>query len=374
MNERLRAADGLQRYVLVLLAITLTCTVFFFGRDLLILLFTSGLFSFLLLPMCKRLERWHFPGWLAAAVCSLCLVAMMVGLVWFIGWQYSTFGSDLPQLTSGLNEKFGSIRQYIYQHFHINEAQQRAWTQKQLKELSEQGGSIVLGVFSTTGSVLAVVVPIPIFLFLLLLLRGKFRTFFQQLSEQHNGTLLTIVENCAELSRRYLKGVLTVMLILSVLNSVGFLLLGLKYAVLLGVTAAILNVIPYVGPWVGSILPILIALITKDSGMYALGALGVILISQFIDNNFITPKVVGSSVSINPLASLAALFAGGMLWGVVGLVLAIPITGMLKIICDEIPSLKPFGFLLGEERRWPEEDLMDIPLIRTKPSNRKKPN
>lgn len=373
MTEHPHSTDGLTRYVLVLLAMALTCTTLYFGRDLLILLFTSGLFSFLLLPLCQKLERWHFPGWLAASVCSLLLVAVLVGMVWFIGWQYGAFGADLPALTSGLNEKFGALREYVDQRFHVDEAHQRAWTRKQLNGLAEQGGSIVLGLFSTTGTVLAVVVPIPIFLFLLLMLRGKFRTFFAQLSADNSDTVLNIVVNCAELSRRYLKGVLTVMLILSVLNSIGFLILGLKYAILLGVTAAMLNVVPYVGPWVGSILPILIALITKDSAMYALGALGVILISQFIDNNFITPKVVGSSVSINPLASIVALFAGGMLWGVVGLVLAIPITGMLKIVCDEVPSLKPYGFLLGEERRWPEEDLVDIPLIRTRPSKRKKP-
>jgi predicted PurR-regulated permease PerM len=161
-----------------------------------------------------------------------------------------------------------------------------------------------------------------------------------------------------------------VMLVLAVLNSIGFLLLGLKYAILLGLTAAILNIIPYVGPWIGALLPVTIALLTKDSAMYAVGAMGVILITQFIDNNFITPKVVGSSVSINPLASIVALLAGGMLWGVVGLILAIPITGMLKIVCDEIPGLKPWGFLLGEEKTYPEEGRIYIPFILEKPAPR----
>ena len=86
--------------------------------------------------------------------------------------------------------------------------------------------------------------------------------------------------------------------------------------------------------------------------MYAVGALGVCLITQFLENNFITPYVVGSSVSLNPLASLVALLAAGMLWGVVGMILAIPITGMLKIVCDSIPSLRPWGYILGEENAY----------------------
>jgi predicted PurR-regulated permease PerM len=157
-----------------------------------------------------------------------------------------------------------------------------------------------------------------------------------------------------------------------VINSLGFLALGLEHAILLGVTAAVLNIIPFIGPWLGALLAMLIAVLTKDSGMYVLGALGVVLFSQFIDNNFITPKVVGSSVSINPLASLVALFASGMLWGVVGMVLAIPVMGILKIICDEVPGLGPWGFLIGEEREWPEEGRISLPFTSAPAKTRKK--
>jgi len=366
LNGPSTSHDALKRYVLVLLAISLTCAALYFARDLFILLFTSGLFSFLMLPLCNKLERWKFPTWLAAMVCSLLVVVVLVAVGWFLAWEYSTFGADLPELKAGLDERFKDLQDYVRQEFNVNRRQQEEWAEKQITTLTEEGGTIAMGLFSATGQVLAVLVVIPIFIFLLLLLRDKFRTFFSQLSEDHSDAILKVVVNCADLSRRYLRGVLTVMVILAVLNSIGFMVLGLKYAILLGVTAAMLNVVPYVGPLIGSILPILIALITKDSAMYAAGALGVIIITQFIDNNFITPKVVGSSVSINPLASIVALFAGGMLWGVLGLVLAIPITGMLKVICDEVTGLKPYGFLLGEERTWPEEGLIDIPLLRKK--------
>ena len=358
------STGSLQRFVLVLAALIGSTVTLYYGRDLFILFSVSGISAFLLLPLCQGLEKLRMPGWLAALLCCLLMVLAVLTLLLFIGSQYAAFGADLPALKAGLSTKMMDAQRWFEAQVHVSRRDQIDWMNKQMASVASSGGSIAMSVFAATGSVLAVVVLVPIFTFFLLLLKGKFHTFFTQLSGDHNDTVVKVVVKIAVLSRKWMKGVLIVMLVLSVLNSIGFLLLGLKYAILLGVTAALLNVIPYVGPWIGSLLPMMIALLTKDSAMYVVGALGVVLITQFIDNNFITPKVVGSSVSINPLASIVALFAGGMLWGVVGLILAIPLTGMLKIICDEIPELKPWGFLLGEERNWPEEQRIRIPFTR----------
>lgn len=359
--------ETLMRYVLVVAGLVFTTMTLYFARDLFILAFTAGIFAFLLLPLCAGLERRRFPTWLAAATSCLLLLLVVIGLLLFMGWQYGHFGQDLPALRSALNVKLDEGQAWMEEHLHVSQKQQVAWIDKEMASMSDSGGAIAMSFFSTTGSALATLVLIPIFTFFLLLLKGKFHTFFRQLSTDHSDTVLKVVTSISVLSRKWLKGVITVMLVLSVLNSVGFLLLGLKYAILLGVTAALLNVIPYIGPWIGAVMPVTIALLTKDSVMYAVGAAGVILITQFIDNNFVTPKVVGSSVSINPLASIVALLAVGMLWGVVGLILAIPITGMLKIVCDEVPGLKPWGFLLGEEKIYPEEGRIYIPFIQERP-------
>jgi predicted PurR-regulated permease PerM len=144
--------------------------------------------------------------------------------------------------------------------------------------------------------------------------------------------------------------------ILSVLNSAGFLILGLKHAILFGVLASVLNIIPYIGVLIGSTLPILMAFLTKDSMSYALGVAGICFFVQFLDNNFITPYVVGSSVSINPLTAIIVLVASALIWGIPGMVLCMPLTGMAKVLCDNIDSLKPYGFLLGEEVNYREQE------------------
>lgn len=369
VKEASRTAPGLQermspllRYVLVLFAVIGTVTILALGSSLFILLFVAGIFSFLLLPFCRKLERWGSPLWLAAAVSCLLLLLIFIGLISFLGWQYAHFGTDLPALQQALLENINNGQTYLEQRFNVPRGQQADWLNKELSALAESGGAMAMSLFTATGTALATAVIVPIVTFFLLLLKGRFRVFFSKLPSNADGAILRVVNNIAMLSRQWLKGVLTVVLFLAILNSIGFLALGLEYAILLGVTAAILNVVPYVGPWLGAIIPALIALLTKDSAMYVLGVAGVIAITQFLDNNFFTPKVVGSSVKLNPLASIIALIAWGSIWGLMGLILAIPITGMMKLVFDEIPTLQPWGFLLGEEEKWPRKDRHKLSL------------
>ncbi len=167
---------------------------------------------------------------------------------------------------------------------------------------------------------------------------------------------MIVVKKVSMVSQKYLMGIFLDVVILSVLNSTGFLILGLPHAILFGVLASMLNIIPYVGVMIGSILPILMALLTKDQMSYALGVAAVCFFVQFLDNNFITPLVVGSSVSINPLTATLVLIASAYIWGIPGMVLCLPLTGMAKVVCDHVDSLKPYGYLLGEEVNFSEQE------------------
>ena len=136
--------------------------------------------------------------------------------------------------------------------------------------------------------------------------------------------------------------------IVATLNSVGLLILGIDYAILLGIIGAFLNVIPYIGGLVAVALPMLIALATKTSPFYPLYVLAIYYFIQLIDNNYIVPKIVASKVKINALISILVVLAFGALWGIPGMFLSIPLVGILKVIFDRIESLKPWGFLLGD--------------------------
>ncbi|MBK6882321.1 MAG: AI-2E family transporter [Flavobacteriales bacterium] len=356
---------GLQRYVNILLAVVLSVVVLYFGRSLILLVIGSGLLAFLLLPMARGLERF-MPRWASALVSTLVVVVVVLGAFFFLGWQISRFGRDFPALQDAFSSKGELVLAWIEDNTQLDRREQIAWFNSHLSSFASVGGNAALSLFSGTGTVFASIAPIPIFVFLMLLLKDRFRTFFMKLGTTRDGAVLDVMVTISKLSRKYMRGMFSVVVIFAILASTGFLIIGLKYAILLGSVVAVLNVIPYVGALIGSLIPMTVALVSQNNPWNALVALGVVLVVQFLDNNFITPKVVGSSVSINPLASLVALISFGTLWGVAGMLLAIPLTGMLKVVCDSIPSLKPWGYLLGEDIETPKEKRLVLPFVRSR--------
>lgn len=358
--------DTLQRYVQVMIALVVTVVALYFGRDLILLVLVSGLFAFLLLPFARSMERW-LPRWAGALLATIGLLLLVLGLFFFFGWQFTHFGSDLPMLQQRFASKGDVLFDWVEAHTHLDRRAQIAWFNEHLSDLGAMGGQAAMRIFSSAGSALGSLVPVPFFVFLLLLLKDRFRVFFTRLGSTREGAVLDVMVRISDLSRKYLRGVLTVALIYGTLCSIGFLSIGLEYAILLGFLLAFLNVIPYIGALIGSCLVIFVALVTNDSAWTAVAAIGVCLAVQFLDGTFITPKVVGSSVSINPLASMIALIGFGALWGVAGMILAIPLTGMLKVICDSIPSLQAWGYLLGEEIDTPKEKRLHLSRQPAKP-------
>lgn len=338
------------RATVKLLLLSLIVSIMIFAKEILIPLTIAMFFTFLLLPVSQKLEQWRVPRPVAIIISIIIAMAFFGGLLYFFYYQVSVFAEDWPQLQQKLNEKVESIYKYVRENFNISKREQKQWLNTKMKETANSGDAIVMGIFSATGSFLASLTLIPIYIFFLTYYRDKFKQFVVLiLKDKDPDKALDVIKKVSVVSQKYLKGIFLDVLILSLLGSIGFLVLGLKYAILFGVLAAILNIIPYIGVLIGSILPVIMALLTKDDASYALGALGVCVFVQFIDNNFITPNVVGSSVSINPLTAIIVLVASAIVWGIPGMVLCIPLTGMMKVVCDNVEGLKPYGFLLGEE-------------------------
>ena len=166
-------------------------------------------------------------------------------------------------------------------------------------------------------------------------------------NQSHHKTVVEVLTSINSIIRSYLFGLVIEGLIVAVLNSVGLLALGIKYAILLGITGAILNVIPYIGGIIAFALPMAMAFVTK-SPIWAIWVLIVYSVIQFIDNHYLIPYIVASKVKINALIAIVVVLVGDFLWGVPGMFLAIPITALIKVICDHIDPLKPYGFLLGD--------------------------
>ncbi len=329
---------------------SITIAAMVIGRQFLIPIVIAMLLSFLLLPISSFLERKGLHRAIAIVISLICAFIIFGGLIYFLYFQILTFADDGPLLKEKLNEKLGDLQRYIFEHFKVSKWEQNKWIKEQTDSMIDSGGQYLTDVFAFTGNFLASVVVLPIYIFFMTMYRDKVKKFICKITPNENDShVMKVASKTAKVSQKYIQGLLIDIGILAVLNSIGFLILGIDYAILLGVLAAVLNLIPYIGVLIGSIFPIMIALLTKDSSSAAFGALGVCLLVQFLDNNFLTPKIVGSSVSINPLATLISIIAGGMIWGVAGMMLFIPLLGMMKVICDGFPKSQPIGFLIGEE-------------------------
>ena len=333
------------------------------GAGLLVPLSFSFLFALLLHPLSARLESWKVPRVLAIFICLIVIIAALVGIMYFIIAQLMNFGDDLPELQARFNQLLAELQGFIASRFGVNETRQLDWLRNQASGAVASSGALLSGTLSATTSTFADLSLMPIFIFFFLYYRNFFMDFLNRVfNHTPNESITEVGYKIQAVVKNHILGLFLVIVILAALNTVGLLLLGIKYAFFFGALAAFLNIIPYLGILIGSILPITMALLTKDSVWYAVGVAAVFAFVQFLEGNFITPNIVGSKVGVNPLAAIVALILGGMIWGVAGMILSIPFTAILKVIFDHVPGLEPIGFLLGEppkEQVKPHKDVID---------------
>jgi predicted PurR-regulated permease PerM len=194
-----------------------------------------------------------------------------------------------------------------------------------------------------------VFVLLPVYLFMILYYKNLLLEFLRKLFRlEHRTVLDQILTGSKRLIETYLVGLVFELIIVAVLNCIGLLILGIEYAIVLGIIGAFLNLIPYLGGIIAIALPMIIAFVTKDSLTYPILVFCIYMLIQFIDNNLIIPKIVASRVQINALVSVVAVLIGGAIWGISGMFLSIPLIAIIKVVCDHVEPLKPWGFLLGD--------------------------
>ena len=326
----------------LMVIIALTIYAIILCRDIVIPLAFAAFLSFVMLPIVKRIERRT--GTILAVTIVVVGGVIIFGLFgWLLVNQIIGLVNDLPNLQERADKFVNDIKGLMWSELNINQTELNQMVQDFLK-----GVSVYLGAFLlTTGNTLATVVQIPIYMFLLLIYKEKFRLFFASLLP-HDEEEMAWKKDIENVTQGYIAGLMLVTIIVAILNTIGLLILGIEHAIFFGALSGILTIIPYIGIFIGALLPTLMALITKDSGWYALGVIGVFFFVQFLEGNFITPRITGSKVSINALAAIIALLLGGKILGIAGMILAVPAIGVLKIFLSYSRRLKPFVILLGD--------------------------
>ena len=362
-----------------LLALALILALMYATQSVLIPLLFSILISITLYPLARFFERLRLGKAFSAILSVLIAIGIISFVVWFIVHQSIIIGKDASSITEKVLSVFDRMQAWLEESFGIEKSEMMKQMQDQGNKALENAGGMLTATFGSIGNTLAGTVLVPLFSFFLLYYRDFFREFFFKAFKSSPQTKVhDTLNKIYEVVQSYLLGLVTVMGIVAILNTGGLMLMGIEYAWFFGSLASLLMLLPYIGIAIGSILPALFALAVKDSAWYALGVVAWFQVVQFLEGNVITPNIVGSKVSINPLMAIIAILLGGMLFGLAGLIIALPLTATIKVIFDAIPSMQAFGFLIGEpekehlKRNSTQELLMKWGIVRTPRIKKKK--
>jgi predicted PurR-regulated permease PerM len=292
-------------------------------------------------------RRLRFPRTLAIIVVLVLAMALALGIVLLIGYQGSTFLEDLPKLMERIGKVFTDTTHWVGTKTGVSDQKIDELYEQTKSNQMKKSSAVVGKTLNGLNNVIAMLFLMPIYIFMFLFYKYHFLEFLKNRllkARNHIGEILTDIKTLVQF---YLLGLLTELAIVSGLNSLGLFIIGVDYALLLGLISGVMNLIPYIGSLIAGALAAIVAL-TSDTPLDALWVVGSFTFVQFVDNTFIVPLIVGSRVKLNAFVSLVGVVAGGALWGVAGMILSIPLLGILKIIFDKTPPLEPWGYLLGD--------------------------
>jgi len=335
--------------VILLIGLLALLTLLYVARSIVIPLVFSVIIAIVLHPVVNFFIRLKINRVVAIIITLSLTFLVIVAFGALLFSQVSRFVESWPLLVDKFTEIINKTITWSSGYFDINPRKIHDWiteTQGVLINTSSAGiGQTLLGV----GSAVVVLFLMPVYVFLLLFYHPLLIDFIHKLFGTNNQHQVSeIVTQTKTVIQRYLIGLTIEVLIIATLETATLLFLGIEYALMLGIIGALLNLIPYIGGLIAVALPMMVALITKSSGWYAMYVMAIYYFIQLIDNNYIVPKIVASKVKINALFSIIAVIVGNALWGIPGMFLSIPLLAIIKLIFDHIEPLKPWGFLLGD--------------------------
>lgn len=339
------------RTACVLLILVLTLGIIYLAQGILVPIAIAMLFAILLRPVSRFLhQKLKFPNVLASIVSVLLMICVVLAVFTFISYQIADIAHDWNKIKHNLTIHLSHLQQMIYETFNLSRSEQQKMLDDATKDSMNKGSALVGTTLLSVSDMLLNMILIPVYTFLLLLYRTHFLKFLAKLvTKSHQKTLEDILVKIKGSVQSYVVGLMLQMVTVSVLTSIGFMIIGLEYAILLGCITGLLNLIPYIGITIAGLLSIVASLSTNTDFSLILGVLIVYVVVQLIDNNLLVPLIVSSKVEINAFISIVSIIIGGALAGVAGMFLAIPFFAILKVIFDQFKPTEPWGYLFGDD-------------------------
>ncbi|HEY1031624.1 MAG TPA: AI-2E family transporter [Flavipsychrobacter sp.] len=334
-----------------LLGLCAVAAVIVTGQSVIMPLLTAFFIALLLLPVFRWFMKMKVPEALSIVLCIVLFFLVIAGIAFFLSWQISGFASDFDTIKKNLTIHWNNLSQWISNKTHYSVDQQLAMIKKQGSKLGSNAGAQLQGAAVSLSGIFVFLGLLPIYIFLIMFYRNLLLRFvYLWFTEAQHPKVKEAVEETEIMVKYYLLGLMIQIAYLTVLLGGILMIFGIKHAILIGITFAILNLIPYLGALIGNLIGVLLTLTTSQELWQIWAVLGTIAFVQFLDNNILMPRIVGSKVKVNALASIVGIVIGGTLAGISGMFLSIPVMALLKIVFDKSAHLHQWGVLLGDAR------------------------
>ena len=322
----------------------------YFGAGFLIPLTFAAFLAALMRPVNDRQEDAGIPPILASFFSTLLVFIVVGGLSFLLFYQLKLFADDLPEIKEKVSQFLNDMQKTLSSLTGLSPEEQEKIIRKRsdtLLDALEKQLTLALGNVVTASLKFLLVL---IYLFLLLLNRHRFVTFLLSYFRGRKGEKARVLmRKASRVAHHYLWGRVKVMSILAGMYIITFLIFDVRYALLLTIFGALITIIPYIGPFISGLMPILFVILFGKSFTEILLFTGVIIVIQLIESYVLEPVIIGSEVQLSPLAVIIAIIIGGIVWGISGMILFVPIFAIIKILCDYTLSLRPVGYLLGNK-------------------------
>ncbi len=337
------------KFTYVLLLIILFFYAIIQAKDFLYPIVLGVLFGYLVYPIANFFEKKGLPR-IPASLIGIAFFVFIVGFALVsIYNQAGNLLDNLPLYKQKALSNIDAMETFIEQEFGLADLRLTDFLRTRVKHLFEVGNVAMNSLFSNITGTLFRLAILPIYMFLFLYYRTKLAYFIMKMVVKENRPIaVDVLNRFASVVPRYMGGVSTVVVILMILNSVGLYYIGFEHPLIFGVVSGLFAFIPYFGILIGGIFPVGFALLTGDTPFFAVQVTIFFLIVNSLENNILTPNIVGSSLRLNPMMIILGIVGAGMVWGIPGMFSIVPLMAMFNIMAEAAPKLHAYSFLLGE--------------------------
>jgi predicted PurR-regulated permease PerM len=322
----------------------------YWAASVVMTLLLSILLAYMLDPIVERLERWHASRAIGSLLVVLLALTLVAGMMYLVFDRAEQFASDWPKYSTVLKQGAAAVDRKLQRlESRVSElAPRERGRAAVLVEDPWPVRSLLLRGIGSLYSILLTVTFVPFLVFFMLAAkRDIWHATLRLFPVTERTRVKEMLDELGRVLRSYVVGNLLVAGILALVSWVFFWMIGLDYPFLGGMVSGLLNLVPYLGAVLAWIPPFVLGLSKWRGVPPFLGVAAVLSVLHLTAINVLMPALVGRRVHLNAVAVTIALLFWGWLWGAIGLILAIPITATLKVICDKVESLQPVGHWLG---------------------------